>query len=320
MNLTEIEKEVPKLIRAIRGKRSQEKLSTLMGFKSNQLHRWESGAAPISWKHFLKLCRASRIPIGDIFESRFSIRLELDDWKEVIRFFSGNLSAQEITKNLGVTRHQFSRWKSGKVCPNAIYIFSLIDYSSTGVFSFFDKIISHIPAQELPTSTKTTRDEIELLYELPYLSLISMALHLPEYLKLPHHEDDFIAKKASLSLMEVRTGLTRMKDAGIVNWDGKHYNPLAHKLSLAKNPQGLHGILKYFRMRAAQSFEKEPFPKKVSRTDYKVFTIATQDLEKLKRLYLSFYRDLDTLIGSSPENVEQTIFLLMTDLLSVEEL
>ena len=60
----DLEKMQAELLRAIRGKLSTSALSAKLGYKFNQVARWEKGERRLLWTDFVALCEARRLPLA----------------------------------------------------------------------------------------------------------------------------------------------------------------------------------------------------------------------------------------------------------------
>lgn len=88
------------LIRAIRGHRSQATLNARLGYKSNQVHRWESGSSRILWSDFVRFSGCCKISIESILRNEIGYNDDPQNGRKFFSYLIGHTKQAELASRL----------------------------------------------------------------------------------------------------------------------------------------------------------------------------------------------------------------------------
>ena len=116
------------VIRNLRGKRSQLQLSQKLGFRGNQIYRWESGQRDVAWTDFLRLSRACRKDVLQSLHRVFGPQAQIDDARALVYFLIGESTLISLSRETGISRQALSRWLKGQSEPSLAQVFLLVHH------------------------------------------------------------------------------------------------------------------------------------------------------------------------------------------------
>jgi DNA-binding phage protein len=211
------------LVRAIRGSYSQERLSKLLGFRSNPIYRWESGSNALDWAQFVDLCAARRYDINKAVQETIGLQTDPKNYKALVLHLIGKKRITEISSETGLSRFVIYRWLANHQVPKLDEVLQLLDAHPFLLMNFVGSLVStsSLPSlQEISTRLLKQRAVTE---SLPEAEAILACLGLQEYLALETHQPGFVAKKLGIPLSEEERGLALLCEAGMVSFANEKY-------------------------------------------------------------------------------------------------
>ena len=173
------------LIRAVRGRRSQEQLSRRLGYRSNPVSEWEGGRRWPTASEFLRVCVVCGIevaPLAATFHPPSAPALGVADDKGVAAWLTalrGNATVVDVARRIGVSRSAVSRWMSGAARPRLPAFLALIDACTGRLADFVDAmgLVDRVPSVALVhrQSVQARR----LLFEHPWAVAVWACLQTP---------------------------------------------------------------------------------------------------------------------------------------------
>jgi transcriptional regulator with XRE-family HTH domain len=294
------------LIRALRGARSQAAFSRRLRYRSNVVRTWEGGRRWPTAARFLAICaRVGVDPVAAVrrFEAGTAGWLdgvELASPGGVARLLDdlrGGSSIKDVALRAGRSRYAVSRWLSGAAEPRLPDFLRMIEATSLRLLDFLAVLVD---PSALPSASKAWR-ELEtarrVALELPWSHAVLRVLELRAYRALARHEPGFIAARAGISLEEERRCLRLLAQTRQIRKRGGLWEP--HRVltvDTRNNPDAGRGLLTFWaevgvqRLRAGDS--KGLF-------SYNLFTVSARDLERIRELHLSYFRQLRSIVAQS---------------------
>src|SRR5210317_1938034 len=89
------------IIRSLRGDLSQEQLNRKLGFKTNQVYRWEKGHAKVDWEDFILLSQKLKLDLDLLLRSYFRFNGSARDIKVLFEHLFAGQSIARISKRVG---------------------------------------------------------------------------------------------------------------------------------------------------------------------------------------------------------------------------
>jgi transcriptional regulator with XRE-family HTH domain len=291
------------LIRALRGKRSQNGFSQRIGARSNVVHRWESGACWPTAARFLAACAALGVDVSACYTRMFRrrpdwvARLEPTSPAAVAAFLNelrGKTPIRDVAAAARVNRFTISRWLSGRAQPSLPQFLQLIDAVSRRLPDFASTLVDPRKLPSLRDDWRKLELVRRLAYEEPWSHAVLRALALGE----PAGTRDvrFVAERLGLDPMAVRRIVSMLRRAGQVRQttSGLRAEPLERVDTGADRERGRQLKVAWTR-HALQRLEADA----PGVYGFSLFEASREDLRKLRALQLEYARAMQAIVAGS---------------------
>lgn len=293
------------LVRGLRGARTQAELSRRLGYRSNIVHRWESGKCWPSAATFLAACARTRPAIADCFERFFGRRPAWLDPRApftrasvaaFLRDLRGKTPLVELAARSGYGRYSVGRWLRGSAEPKLPEFLALIEASSRRLLDFLALLTD--PTQMATVSDRWRRLERarSAAYELPWSHAVLRALELDGYRRCSGSGERWLATHLGVELGEVTRALEFLVSTGQVNKARGKWRldqPLSVETSRdARRSRELKGVWLDVARQRLQSGAPGSY-------GYSLFAISRSDLRRMRDLHLEYVRAMQSIIAAS---------------------
>jgi transcriptional regulator with XRE-family HTH domain len=284
------------IVRALRGERSQSALNRKLGFRGNQVQRWEAGTRKVSWLDFLKLCEASSVDLTRHMVRFLSGACDPADTAVLVERIIGGATLADLARETGISRFALARWMQGKSVPNLSDMLCLIQACQYVVFEF---LAGFVDLKSLP-SAKAEWDERQkrkqVYYRRPVVAAVLCVLRLDEYKALPKHEPGYIARKVGLAPEEEQDVIAELRAVGKITWNGTHFVSIEEHLELTDS-KDFRTFVAYWLRRALDYTLSLPNPHPVLGFGMEIHPTSAATLRKLREEYLVFYGRVRALLA-----------------------
>ena len=305
------------LLRALRGKRSQQALCRRLGAKSNVVHQWERGHSFPSASRTLQVAARVGVDVPAAFSEFYrtaprwlsehepaspaGVAAFLDDLR-------GSTSVVELSRYSGKSRFAVARFLSGDAEPRLPDFLRLIEASSLRLLDFIEQLVDPrlLPSVQKPWERLTAARR--LAYAEPWSQAVLRALELSSYAELARHETGWIAGRIGISLEEEQQCLERLADSGQIVWRAEHWqieNVMA--LDTRRDPDAARRLRAWWLRRGAARIEAGD-----RGLMYNLLGVSSADLERLRELQKAYLTEVRAIVARS-EPVEHVV--LAADLL-----
>ena len=297
------------LVRAVRGRRSQEAFSRRLGYTSNPVADWEAGRRFPTAAELLRACVVAGIDVHGAFRSFSPQEAEaLDDvndasvasWLEALR---GNTAIKEVADRVGASRYAVARWIGGATRPRLPDFLRLVDALTDRLSDLLAHLvdIERVPAmleahQQRHASRRVAFDE-------PWAAAVMCVLETERYQKLSHHRASFIAERLGAETEVVERCLDRLEDAGLVR-PGKSGRPYTTRDALTidatADPRGTQRLKAHW---AALGPGRAVGPREGDMVSYNVFAVSRDDLERIREAHIRYFMEVRSIVSDSAPEV-----------------
>lgn len=305
------------LLRALRGKRSQQALCRRLGAKSNVVHQWERGHSFPSASRTLHVAARVGVDVPQAFREFYRTPPRwLDEHAPgspagVARFLDdlrGSTSVVELSRYSGKSRFAVARFLSGAAEPRLPDFLRLIEASSLRLLDFIEQLVDPrlLPSARAPWERLTAARR--LAYAEPWSQAVLRALELSSYAALARHEVGWIASHIGISLAEEQQCLLRLAESGQIVWRAEHWqieNVMA--LDTRRDPDAARRLRAWWLRRGAARIEAGD-----RGLMYNLLGVSSADLERLRELQKAYLTEVRAIVARS-EPVEHVV--LAADLL-----
>jgi hypothetical protein len=215
------------LLVRIRGKRSQRRLSTLLGYSGNQVFRWESRLRKISWVDFVRFCEVCNVPMDQYLKQVFGPHINASEPWDLFKHLAAKRDSALIAKGLQSSKPIVGRWLRGETEIPAITVLQAMDIFANQLPDLLARITSleflssleprHFAHRRMMTEFSECPELISILGLLctnSYLMTKEAAIpHLSKRLGLSEEViSDFLSRLFALDLFEEVNGKLRLKN------------------------------------------------------------------------------------------------------------
>lgn len=296
------------IVRSVRGKRSQVAFSRRIGYRSNVSADWEGGHRfPTAAKVLYAMERVG-IDLPSAFEafhagSSSVWEQGLSNW---LRALQGHSSQGQIAATAGFSRHQVRRWLSGEAEPRLPQFLALLN-ALTGRTP--DWVACFVDIDSIPTLSRqyyAARTAARLAYDHPWSAAIRMLIDSEGYKKNP--SDEYLAKSLGVSLSELEASIEALLHCDLAKRSGTMLTSISTFTSDVKGTAEDRRRLKAHWAQVATDRLNTPRPGDLVSLNLAILSKA--DLEQVRQLQRSYFRELRSIIASStPE--EEAVLVLM---------
>jgi transcriptional regulator with XRE-family HTH domain len=211
------------LVRAMRGRRSQQWLSRRLGFKGNQLYRWESGLRTMDWRDFLRLAKICQFDVGRALNKSIGYSLPADQSANLVRFLIGESKVSTAAATLDLSPQIVRRWLRGATEPPLSQMLRMLDLFQGRLLDWIEQLCPRAELACLRERRAEMHARRELSFIFPVANLIVAALESEPYRHRRRHKRGVIAARLGISVeLEVQI-IEHLRQAGIIAWTGQRY-------------------------------------------------------------------------------------------------
>lgn len=305
MDFKILEKEI---LVALRGKASQKSINTQLKVSFNKIYRWESGRDQITWGDLVKLSKIYRAPLSEAMQECFSFYGNTLDVSEVIGHFTANRTQSDVAKEIQISRYTLSRWLGGKTQPPLHKMLEIIFNGSADFYRFIETLTHKSRLNSIEEAIQQDRIQVEMFFTYPFLSALLSAIDLATYQKTP--SDEFLAKKAKLSLPTVQRTLRDLKEKELIFHNGKFWETRLKRTGIRGSVEDRKKIARYVLDRAKDGIETN-FGTKESRYSWKLFSLNEKQYETILQKYTEFFNDIGQIIDNGQDGANKIYLFSM---------
>lgn len=305
------------LLRALRGKRSQQALCRRLGAKSNVCHQWERGHSFPSAARALEVAARVGVNVPSAFREfyrtapRWLSEVEPASPAGVAAFLDdlrGSTSVVELARYSGRSRFAVARFLSGDAEPRLPDFLRLIEASSLRLLDFLEQLVDPrlLPSAKAPWERLTAARR--LAYDEPWSQAVLRALELSSYGDLAQHQPGWIAARIGITLEEEQQCLARLAESGqIVLRDARWHIENVLALDTRRDPDAARRLRAWWLRRGAARIEAGE-----RGLMYNLLGVSAVDLERLRELQKAYLSEVRAIVARS-QPVEHVV--LAADLL-----
>lgn len=279
--------------------------SRRLGYRSNVAYAWECGRAwPTAAGFFRALERLGR-PMRSDLDAFYNLPKDpgqLPDLRtpegiaRLLENLRGRTSVVDLARAAERSRFAVARWLKGQSEPKLPDFLRLVECASLRLLDFINCIVDPSTLPSTATRWKVIEGARRAAYDMPWSQAVLRVIELERYRALPKHEPGFIADWLQISREQEELALTLLLETGQIR---RHRGRLVAGATLTVDTRRDEG-----RARQAKSWWTELALERMRRGDegtfsYNLFSVSRRDLERIRELHRSFYRELRRIVADS---------------------
>ena len=321
----EYERIAADLLRALRGKRSQEAFARRVGVRSHAIYTWESARNFPTAARALHAAERSGI---DVVAALARFYRQAPAWltetepsspagvARLLDDLRGASSVVAVARATGHSRFAVARWLKGAAQPRLPEFLQLIEGTSLRLLDFLACLVD---PETLPSVASAYRDleaTRRAAYDAPWSHAVLRALELHDYRALPVHQPGWLAARLGLDPDEETRSLDLLLRSGQVIRDGNgRYAPArVSTVDTRRDPEAARRLRVFWSRAAAERIERADESQQIAAA-YNLFGISHADLQRLRELQRAYFRQMRAIIAES--NPVQTVVLANMQLIEL---
>ncbi len=309
------------LLRGLRGRRSQQFLNRRLNFRSNQVHKWETGQNQISWEMFIHVCTVRSVAIDRLLLNAFLFHSPPERIDLLLQHLLPKAELKTHASSLGVSPQTLRRWYKGESdlgLATILQIFSLLPGQAENFVIRLCEAATCLPPEQLQSWPGSP---LEILFRHPIAGALTAALELDEYISQTSHPTGWLAQKLGSTEDEIESALHALQEVGAIRQAGIHY--ASENLTIdtsGANPSSRLRLRGYWfdRFVRAIGLRKLSLAGR-SQLTYFVHALSEDGRHEIKGLLQAFYRDVDRVIRKDRVKKKSSVCYVGIDLIDLSE-
>jgi transcriptional regulator with XRE-family HTH domain len=302
-----VEQVARQLIRAVRGKRSQEAFSRRLGYTSNPVADWEAGRRFPTAGEFLRACGLAGVPWNEAFAQftpeEAGLLANGDDdavaaWLASLR---GNTSIKDVADRVGESRYAVARWLSGDTRPRLPDFLRTIQALTSRLS---DLVAALVPIEQVPALADEhhrRHASRRVAFEEPWAAAVMCLLETQAYADLGRHVDGWIAERLEIPIEVEQRCLERLEEAGlVVRSRGLFHTKEQLTIDATADPDGTQRLKAHW---AALGPSRATAPRDGDLVSYNVVAVARDDLERIREAHVRYFMEVRSIVANSRPEV-----------------
>jgi transcriptional regulator with XRE-family HTH domain len=301
------------IVKAIRRGRSQQQLSKRLGYKSNEVHKWEQSTRNIAWSKFVEFARLCRVDMKSALQLGAFYDGDPTSAAGLVAHVMGSTPLLEFSSVCGVSRHRVGRWLNGRAEPTLGDVLSMLDRAALRLVDFVDTLaggVAHVPS--LQAQAARIQAQRELTVTNPGVSSLALALELDRYRSLPRHSDALLAEITGKSLDETRRCLRQLVAVGAVaKRRGKYeLTEESKRINLVLDAASRLVGVRHWTEHLATLMERMPVHES-DRITFQVLSVSAAAKAKIQRCCTDYAAAIRNITGHDDQPKDQLLVLTM---------
>jgi transcriptional regulator with XRE-family HTH domain len=293
------------LVRALRGTRSQAEFSRRLGYRSNIVQRWESGACWPSASDLLGAASRTQPALARCYERFFQRKPAFLSDKDpfspatlaaFLRELRGKTPITTLAARTGFNRYSIGRWLKGNAQPRLPEFLCLIEACSRRLLDFLATLTDPSRLSTIAPRWRQVQRARNAAYELPWSHAVLRALELDGYRRVARGGERWIAARLGVELGEVARSLEHLALTGqIKKARGKWRLDTPISVDTSQDPARARELKATWASVALERL-RQGAP---GNYGYSLFAVTQADLRALRELHLQYVRAMQSVIAES---------------------
>ena len=288
------------LIRALRGRLTRAAFSKRLGYRSNVVHRWETGEAwppvPTLLSGLARMGRIDRHLFAHFLGRPGAGRgFTPPQVARFLRELQGKTPITTLAAQTGYNRFQIARWLRGQTRPRLPEFLCLVEATSRRLLDLLALIIDPARVPSVAPRWEQLQAAREAAYQAPWSHAVLRALELGA--PAGSLSDAELGTAVGLDVGTARDGLEWLVRSGQVRREAGRYRPQkVQVVDTRADPDRSRDLKAYWGQLAIERLQSG---RSEGDFGYSLFAIHRDDLERLRTLHLEYVRAMQSVIAHS---------------------
>jgi len=309
-------------VRELRGKRSRAAFSRHLGYQSNVVHRWESGAAWPTAARFLASCARCGKDVRAAYAAFF---LKPPSWlgqhdpsspegvAAFLQQLQGKMTLLTLSATSGYSRYAVARWLRARAEPKLPEFLRLIEASSRRALDFIATLSDPAALASARAHWQRLESLRQAAYQETWSHAVLRALELAEYAERGA-DSAWLGEVLGISKAQSERALAVLEKTGQIARRAGRWLPLpATTVTTGRHPATLGILTRAWTQVALERIERRA----PAHFGYSLFAVSRKDLRRLRDLQLEYLREMQAIIAQSSPN--ECVGLLCLQLLDLRQ-
>ncbi len=295
-----------KILPIIRGTRSQLQLSNQLGYKQNQLHRWETSQRNMNWVSFVELCTLCDIDLKPVLSCYFSYNGSLTDSQAFCKKLLANHPLIMFEKQTGINRNLLSKWLKGESVPTLDNVLRIMDKFHFLLIDFLSSILDISQVNELQEIKECHQMQREVFYNYPVSHGLISLIELKK-VTTPEKVAELGSKLFEVEKSDCEKALSGLIKVGIIHSENEELILKSDKIITSGDKIGDINLRKFWLNIALKKMDDIGDFSTVNRYAYAVFSINENDDAKLREILLDCFNKIKVLSANAGDENQKLV-------------
>ena len=296
------------LLRALRGRRSQEALGRRMRFTSNVLYAWESGRRQPTASVLFRMALSVGLDVAPGLQAAlFGVRLVTLSSKrlatrhgiaDLLRELVREAPVAGIARVVGVDRGTITRWLSGQSEPRLPQLLRAIDATTLRLLDVLEHFTDPAKLASVRTRYRNLKAQRALAFDVPFSHAALRALELSSYHSDDRDDAHFVAASTGISPEHAVDVLRALASAGQIRKRGGRYR-IADVMTVDTRtdiPRDI-ALKRHWAQVATDRIDAQRL-RKGALASYNVFAASAEAYQQIHKLQLDYYDQVRRIVAS----------------------
>lgn len=301
------------LVRAVRGRRSQQAFSKRLGSSSNVLYLWESGRRFPSASRFLHVCHVAGIDVWAalakflrsepawLAECRTKGRVPSSETVScLLNDLKGQRSLVDVARGMGKSRFRVARWFAGATEPRLPDFLEVVHATSFRLLDFVAAFANPRSIPLLASSFVQLEAARQSAFTSPWCHAVLRLLETSRMQNVSVSAGE-LAAELGLSTRQVRESLELLERTEQVARTERGYRVRRiDNVDLATEPEAVQRLKAWAARIGVERIERGA----EGLYSYNLFCVSRKDHERLQTLHRAYFRQVRAIVAESTPSEE----------------
>lgn len=300
------------IVRELRKTHTQKHMSSLLGFKFNQWHKWESGQKTLMWMDFQKIARILKIDLGLAVQTITNSEEKIPNGgifvKKVIQKYGGGLSNLQTQKKLEISKPALNRIITSKKDVEVAFVFQCLGELSSTLPYLMGCLVENFKDSSIRNAIERSTSQVAIEGTYPWISAIEAFLETDEYQRLEYHSDKEVANYLGISISEAKYGIKLLlENKAIVKEDSK-FRLNVKSVDLDTNITDSAKFAKFWTHISLKRYlTKDGVPQSKKGWASRVFPVSEEADKEIRDLTLKLANDIAGILHADQSRVKNKV-------------